>query len=196
MNHRIFLFLIATVSMLLMSNLCQAQTKVGIKGGFNASTISFDNLPDRSERYGYHLGLLLDVPLILGFLSVQPEISFSTKGVNYEYLGDKRSIKMNSMDLFLPASFKLDLISIEVGPFVSYLVEKPAFTTSSNKTIIVNGFNQFDAGLSAGLSVNLNRFFISLRYNQGLTNVSNDEIIAAIGKGRNAVGQVSIGLWL
>ncbi len=181
--------------LLLASSFCHAQIKIGIRGGFNASNISFNNLPERSEKYGYHLGLLLDITAIPAFLSIQPEISFSTKGTDYSTLGESRSIKMNSVDLLIPVSFQLNAISLNVGPFASFLIEKPIYTDYANNDIILNGFKKIDAGLSAGISYNLSKIFFSLRYNQGFINVSNDDVIAVIGKGKNAVGQVSIGYW-
>ena len=195
MNRNIKFYMLAPMMIFMISNLCQAQIKVGIRGGFNASNITFANLPDRSEKYGYHLGLMMDITAIPSFLSVQPEISFSTKGADYSYLGESRSITMNSMDLLLPVAFKLSSISLQVGPFVSFLIEKPVYTAYSNNAIILNGFKKFDTGLSAGLSYNFSKLFLAFRYNQGLINVSNDEIISAIGKGKNAVGQVSLGYW-
>ncbi len=189
------LFVLVPMWIIATSNLCYAQTKVGIRGGLNASNISFATLPDRSETYGYHLGLLLDIPALPGFLSIQPEVSFSTKGAAYSYLGVRRSITMNSVDLLVPVAFKLNSISLQVGPFVSFLIEKPVFTSYSNNAVILNGFNKVDSGLSAGISYNFSRLFFGLRYNQGLINVSNDEIISVIGEGKNAVGQVSIGYW-
>lgn len=188
-------FFIFPLLVLMISNLCQGQIKVGIRGGFNASTISFNDLPERAEKYGYHLGLVLDITAIPEFLSVQPEISFSTKGVAYTNLNEKQYIKMNSVDFLLPVAFKLNSVSLQVGPFVSYLIKDAEYIGFTNNGIILDGFKKLDTGLTAGLSYNVGKLFFGLRYNQGFINVSNDEIIAAIGKGKNAVGQVSLGFW-
>ena len=180
---------------LMTSTLSYAQIKIGARVGFNASNISFASLPDRSETYGYHIGLLLDIAALPGFLSIQPEVSFSTKGAAYSSLGVRRSITMNSVDLLVPVAFKLNSISLQVGPFASFLIDNPVYTSYANNAVILNGFNKFDSGLTAGISYNIGKLFLGLRYNQGLVNVSKDEIISAIGKGKNAVGQVSIGYW-
>ena len=178
---------------IITTNLCQAQIKMGVRGGLNASNISFKNLPERSEKFGYHIGLFADVPIVPSFFSLQPEVSFSTKGTEFEYLGDKKSLSMNSVDLFLPIAFKLSTVDLSVGPFVSYLINKPVFTQYSDNSIVMNGFKKMDAGLTAGLAFNFSKMLLGFRYNQGLMDVTNDNLRAVIGSGKNAVAQVSLG---
>jgi hypothetical protein len=172
-------------------NLSIGQVEVGIRGGLNATNISFNNLPQRSEQYGYHIGMFLDIGT--GFLAIQPEVSFSTKGTDFKYLDDKKSIKMNTIDLLLPVAFKLSVVDLTVGPFVSFLINKPVFTQYTDNSVILNGFKKVDAGLTAGLRFNFNKVFLGIRYNQGLMEVGNDNLITALGSGKNAVGQVSLG---
>ena len=59
--------------------------------------------------------------------------------------------------------------------------------------LAVDAFNTFDAGLTAGLSFNFNKVLLGIRYNQGFLNVSKDNAETLLGKGKNAVGQVSLG---
>jgi Outer membrane protein beta-barrel domain len=172
-------------------NLCTAQVSVGVRAGLNATNISFKNLPERSEQYGYHAGIFLDIGA--AFIAVQPEISFSTKGTDFKYLGQKKSIKMNTVDLLIPIAFKLSVIDLTVGPFVSFLINKPIYTQYTDNSVIVNGFKKVDAGLTAGLRFNIDKVFLGVRYNQGLMEVGNSNLITALGSGKNAVGQVSVG---
>lgn len=186
------------ISVLLMTviaimPICQSQAQIGVRGGLNATNISFKNLPDRSNQYGYHIGLFTDINLVPNFMELQPELSFSTKGTDYEYLGQKRSVKMNSVDLLLPVAFKLSVVDLTVGPFVSYLVNNPEVRQNIDNSIIIDGFKKVNAGLTAGLRYNINKAFLGVRYNQGLTEVGNDNIISAFGSGKSAVGQVSVG---
>lgn len=172
-------------------NLSLGQVEVGIRAGLNATNISFKNLPERSEQYGYHAGVFLDIGV--GFLALQPELSFSTKGTDYKYLGEKKSLKMNTVDLLLPIAFKLSVIDLTVGPFVSFLINNPVYTQYTDNAVIVNGFKKVDAGLTAGLRFNISKVFLGVRYNQGLMEVGNENLITALGSGKNAVGQVSVG---
>ena len=181
------------MTIIITANLCQAQIKVGVRGGLNASNISFDNLPERSEKYGYHIGMFLDVPVVPAFFSIQPEVSFSTKGTEYKYLNDRKSLTMNSVDLFLPVAFKLSTVDLSVGPFMSFLINKPVYTQYTDNSVVINGFKKVDAGLTAGLAFNISKFLLGVRYNQGLIDVSEDNLKNYLGSGRNAVGQVSLG---
>ncbi|SHM42099.1 porin family protein [Chitinophaga sp. CF418] len=68
-----------------------SQVRLGVKGGWNLSTISVDNNgsvdKDRSLS-GYHIGLIADVPLVPRILSFQPGVFYTTKGAKLES-GDK-----------------------------------------------------------------------------------------------------------
>ena len=192
MKNKISITMTLVVFTCFAATICSsAQIKLGLRGGLNASNVSFKNLPDRSNQYGYHIGMFMDIGL--GPLGVQPELSFSTKGTDYKYLGEKKSLKMNTVDLLLPLAFKLSVVDLTVGPYVSYLLNKPVFTKSSDNSIIINGFKKVDAGLTAGVRFNMAKIFLGIRYNQGLMEVGNDKLITALGSGKNAVGQVSIG---
>ena len=188
-----FTALMVLAIMILTPSVSQAQTKFGIRGGLNASNISFDNLPNRGERYGFHLGVFTEVPLVADFMSLQPELSYSVKGTNYKPASVNQKLNMNYVDLLLPVAFKLSSIDIQVGPFASYLISTPDYTYYKDNTISVDAFKKFDAGLTAGLSYNFSKMMIGLRYNQGFMNVTNDNAKVLLGNGKNAVGQVSLG---
>lgn len=170
-----------------------AQSTFGIRGGLNASNISFDKLSERGERIGYHVGVFADVPVVPNFFSLQPELSYSVKGTAYDVLNERQSLNMDYIDFHLPVAFKLSTIDLQVGPFASYLISKPDFTVFDENRVVVDAFNAFDAGLTAGLSFNFNKVLLGIRYNQGFINVSKDNAEALLGKGKNAVGQVSLG---
>ena len=188
-----FAALMVLAMMILTPSVSQAQTKFGIRGGLNASNISFDNLANRSERYGFHLGIFTEVPLVADFMSIQPELSYSVKGTSYKPASVNQKLNMNYVDLLLPVAFKLSSIDVQVGPFASYLISTPDYTYYKDNTIVVDAFKKFDAGLTAGLSYNFSRMMIGLRYNQGFMDVTKDKAKVLLGSGKNAVGQVSLG---
>ena len=188
-----FAALMVLAMMILTPSVSQAQTKFGIRGGLNASNISFDNLANRSERYGFHLGIFTEVPLVADFMSIQPELSYSVKGTSYKPASVNQKLNMNYVDLLLPVAFKLSSIDVQVGPFASYLISTPDYTYYKDNTIVVDAFKKFDAGLTAGLSYNFSRMMIGLRYNQGFMDVTKDKARVLLGSGKNAVGQVSLG---
>ncbi len=178
---------------MLSSSVSQAQTRFGIRGGLNATNISFENLPNKSERFGYHLGVFADVPVVSDFMSVQPELSFSTQGTAFEYLDQRQTLNMNYVDFLLPVAFHLGSIDIQVGPFASYLVSTPDYTVYNDNSVLVDAFQKIDAGLTAGLSYNLNKLMFGIRFNKGFVDISKDNSRLFLGSGKNAVGQVSLG---
>lgn len=181
------------VLMIGMNVVSMAQSRFGIRGGLNASNVSFDNLPNRGERFGYHLGVFADVPVVSDFMSMQPELSYSVKGAAFEYLNERRKLSLNYVDFILPVAFHLSSIDIQVGPFVSLLTSTPDYTVFDENRIVIDAFKKYDAGLTAGLSYNFNNFLFGIRYNQGFVDVTKDSSRPLLGSGKNAVGQASIG---
>jgi hypothetical protein len=184
---------ILILAMFLISFRTKAQLKFGVRAGLNASNVSFPNLPNKSEKIGFHVGLFTDIPVVEDFMSVQPELSYSTKGTDFKVLSEKQSINMNYVDFFLPVSFKMSDFNITVGPFASYLISTPDYTYYNNNSVLVDAFKKFDAGLTAGLGYNFNKMMIGVRYNQGFIDVTQDNSRALLGSGKNAVGQLSLG---
>ncbi len=186
-------FLLVLLLIVMTPSVSQAQSRVGIRAGLNATNISYDNLPNRSERFGYHAGIFADVPVIADFMSVQPELSYSVKGTGFKPATERLTLNMNYVDFLLPVAFKLGSFDLQVGPFASYLISTPDYTGYNDGKIVVDAFNKFDAGLTGGLSYNINKIMIGIRYNQGFIDVTKDISRPLLGSGKNAVGQVSVG---
>ena len=187
------LYLLVFMSMFMIHNVSQAQSTFGIRGGLNVSNLSVENLPNKAERFGYHIGVFANVPVIVGFMSLQPELSFSVKGAAFKPLTERRKLNMNYVDFLLPVAFHLSSIDIQVGPFASYLTSTPDYTTYNDNQVIVDAFKKIDVGLTAGLSFNFGKMFLGIRYNQGMVNVVKDNAKLFLGNGKNSVGQVSLG---
>lgn len=181
------------VSLFLAPSVSDAQTQFGIRAGLNASTISFKNLPNKAEKFGYHVGVFADVPISPGFVSIQPEIGYSTKGTTFKPGNDRKTLNLNYVDLFIPVAFKLSMFDLQVGPFASYMTSKPDYTYYSDNKVYLNGFKKYDVGLTGGLTMNINKLMIGLRYNQGFVDITQDNARVVLGSGKNAVGQVSVG---
>lgn len=192
-KYKNIVFPVALLMLMLTGYTIGAQSKFGIRAGLNVSNISFDNLPNKSERFGFHVGVFADLPVVPDFISVQPELSYSVKGTAFKPLNQRQTLNMNYVDLLVPVAFKLGSIDIQVGPFVSYLISTPDYTVFDENRIIADAFTKLDAGLTAGLSYNFNRMLIGIRYNQGFLDVTKDNSRLLLGGGKNAVGQVSLG---
>lgn len=185
--------LAALVLMIMPANNIQAQSKFGIRGGLNVTNISFDKLPDRGERFGFHAGIFADIPVLLDFIYLQPELSYSVKGAAFKFLGDRKTLNMKYIDFLLPVAFRLGDIDLQVGPFVSYLISNPDYKVFDDTEVVVDAFKKTDVGLTAGLSYNFAPLTVGIRYNQGLVDITNDKGRPFLGEGKSAVGQVSLG---
>ena len=181
------------VCLFLTPSVSNAQIKFGVRAGLNATNISVEKLPSKGERYGFHVGVFADVPIQTDFVSIQPELSFSTKGAAFKPLTGRQTLNMNYVDLLLPVAFKLSMFDLQVGPFASYLASTPDYTVYNDNKVVVDGFKKYDIGLTAGLAVNLNKILIGLRYNQGFVDITTDNARPFLGTGKNAVAQLSLG---
>ncbi len=181
------------VAMVLSPLFSQAQNRYGIRAGLNVSNISFEELPDRSERFGYHIGVFADFPVVHDFMSIQPELSYSVKGAAFKTLNERRRLNFNYVDVFLPVGFKLGSIDVQVGPFASFLTSSPDYAVYNDNRVIVDAFKQYDVGLTVGLSYYFSNLMIGIRYDQGFVDVTKDSSRVLLGSGKNTVGQVSLG---
>ncbi len=180
-------------SMLTIPSMTQAQNRFGIRGGLNVSNLSVENLPNKSERFGYHIGVFADLPVVSDFMSLQPELNYSVKGAAFKPLNERRTLNMNYLDFLLPVAFHLGPIDIQVGPFASYLISTPDYAVYNDNIVVVDAFKKYDVGLTAGLSYNFGKLLFGIRYNQGMIDVVKDDASFFLGSGKNAVGQVSLG---
>jgi hypothetical protein len=185
--------MLITLVLFLAPSVSEAQIRFGVRAGLNATNISFSTLPSKSERFGYHAGIFAEVPVVTDFMSVQPEVSYSTKGTKFKPGTISQNLNLNYVDLFLPVAFKLSMFDLQVGPFASYMISKPDYTNYNDNKITVDAFKKVDVGLTAGLTANFDKIMIGVRYNQGFVDVTKDNAQAILGSGKNAVGQVSVG---
>ncbi|GAB3273286.1 porin family protein [Larkinella harenae] len=180
----------------------QTTPRTGIKGGLNASTLYLDNVDDRNERIGFHVGVFTQIP-VTGFFAIQPELQYTTKGVSarYNLLGSRgrNSFNLNYVELPVLATFKLgNAVDLQAGPYASYLINSRVKTEgdlgSDYRDFNRDNFNKFDYGIAGGLNIYFGTAMLGLRYGQGLQPVANDGAARLLmGRAKNAVAQVSLG---
>lgn len=200
---------VATGTCLLSSSsaLAQASTRMGIKGGLNASSLFYDSqgVSNKSERIGFHAGVFTQVSLG-EFFAIQPELLYMTKGAsaNYNILGfnGKNTFKLNYAELPVLATFKLGhAVELQAGPYVAYLLNSNInsngdFGTGSNAINRAN-FNKIDYGLAGGLNIYFGKAFVGFRYEQGLQRIAEGGAARTLlGNAKNSVGLLSVGFSL
>lgn len=183
------------------------RVRAGIKGGFNASTLYYDNANanDRRERYGFHAGVFAQIPAG-DYFAIQPELLYTTKGAsaNYNVIGltGRNTFRMNYAELPVLATFKLgNTAEIQAGPYAAYLLNSDISSNGDlgNGTAQLNrdAFNKMDYGIAGGLNLYFGKAFLGIRYGQGLQRIANSDISRTIlGNAKNGVGMISVGVSL
>ena len=174
---------------------------LGIKGGLNFSSFSGSDADDLDfeGRTGYHLGLLVEIPLGAGF-GLQPEVLYSTLGAKTNQL---------VLDEAIDANFRVDYISVPVilkyylaGGFNLQAGPQFSWNTKSdiegdfNRNDVEEDFNaitdetkSFDVGGAVGLGYDLPfGLFAEARYIFGLSKIYETSDI------KNRLIQVSVGI--
>lgn len=182
----------------------QGITRVGIKGGLNASSLFYDSqgVSDKNERIGFHVGVFTQAP-IGEFFAIQPELLYMTKGASatYNVLGfsGKNTFKLNYAELPVLATFKLgQSVELQAGPYVSYLLNSNINSNgdfgTGTSAINRDNFNKIDYGIAGGLNIYFGKAFIGARYEQGLQQIANSGAAKTVlGNAKNGVGLLSIG---
>ncbi|GAB3998565.1 porin family protein [Spirosoma daeguense] len=185
----------------------QGKTRVGLKGGLNASSLFYDSqgATDKNERIGFHVGAFAQAP-IGEFFAIQPELLYMTKGSSATYntfgFNGRNTFKLNYAELPVLATFKLgQAVELQAGPYAAYLLNSGInsngdFGTGSS-AINRDNFNKFDYGIAGGLNIYFGKGFIGARYEQGLQQIANSGAAKTLlGNAKNGVGLLSVGFSL
>ena len=86
-------FLLSALMLFIISDLF-AQTKFGIKGGVNFSSLSTEGDNDLDSKTGIYMGATVAFP-VTDNIRVQPELLFSTKGYSGNELGGELETSFN-----------------------------------------------------------------------------------------------------
>ncbi|MBG6111598.1 hypothetical protein H4V97_000627 [Flavobacterium sp. CG_23.5] len=159
-------------------------TKFGVKGGVNFSNLYTDNADDENVLTGFNIGLYAKVP-VTNSISIQPEVYYTGKGAEVVYnnalANGTAKFKLNYIEVpvMLVANVTKNF-NVQVGPYAGYLISGKTTNESNNGTfnfennINKDDFNKIDAGVAAGLGIDLETVSFGVRYNYGLTKVGKE----------------------
>ena len=157
-------------------------TKFGVKGGVNFSNLYTDNADDENVLTGFNIGLYAKVP-VTNSISVQPEIYYTGKGAevvyNNAFASGTAKFKLNYIEVpvMLVANVTKNF-NVQVGPYAGYLISgkttNESGTYNFQDNINTDDFNKIDAGVAAGLGIDLETVSFGVRYNYGLTKVGKE----------------------
>lgn len=182
---------ILSVAVLLISNLvAMAQLpsfSFGIKGGVNYSTLKTKNdLTDQNSISGYQAGIFSRI----GGAGIyfQPELYLGSKGNEFVKIEDNAGaeitangkVKFTTLDLPLLLGTKIGTNKINLrfmaGPLVSFIIdENTTFAKAYQDVSDFGNYKKQTLGLQAGTGVDLGNLTLDLRYEAGLSNISESE---------------------
>lgn len=159
----------------------------GIKGGVNYSNLKTKNdLTDQNSIMGYQIGVFSRVGAVGMYF--QPELYLGSKGNEFISLKDaggstveaKGKVKFTTLDLPLLLGTKIGPSKLNIrfmaGPVISFIVDENTTFDSAYQGIRDFGnYKKQTLGLQAGTGVDLGNLSVDLRYEAGLSNVSQSE---------------------
>jgi hypothetical protein len=192
--------LVLVMVLFVSAGIVSAQTKYGVKIGYNAANVSAND-PDIKEDgktlSGIGFGAFVDFSLGKNF-SLQPQLNYNRKGVALEHNGHKDKIQFNVIDIPVNALYRTNNgFFIGGGPNFGYNLsgglrvhddptENVDFTFGKG----ADDIKRLDLGLNLLTGYEFkNGLFLSANYLAGLTNLSND----ASEKWRNNLFNFSLG---
>lgn len=169
--------IIILLSVLIVAIHVDAQVKLGFKAGLNLGDMAFTkntSLNDvATNRTGWHLGLAAKINLPL-HLTLQPELLFSTKGVNNVSVEDPSGTPTNVTEDFvfnyleIPVNLQWGISLgkirpfVMVSPYLSYLIDSRAK---------IDELNSWDGGIGLGAGIDIWKAQITFKYVWGIGNV-------------------------
>ena len=162
----------------LVSIVSYSQISWNAKVGMNMSNFTGDS--DTDMRVGFNVGVGMEYQFT-DMWSIQPSLMFTQKGAKQD------EVKMNPMYLEIPvlaaARFAIadnQNIVVKAGPYFAFGIagkEKYEAGGESEKIDIFGdgddqaGMKRFDAGIGVGVAYEINKFFIDLTGEFGLTKI-------------------------
>lgn len=166
-------------SMVLLAGTANAQhINIGVKGGINSYDIHTDNSSSFDSRTGLHIGLIGHIHINDQF-GFQPELVYSMQGAKT----NNSDINLDYINVPLIVQYMFDNgFRIQAGPQLGLLLNA---NTGNNSSDISDDFKAFDVGLSfgAGYIHPPSGFGIDLRYNLGLSDITENSSVKATNGG-------------
>lgn len=162
-----------------------AQVKFGAKAALNVATLTGDT-EGASSLIGFQIGGFAEIKVSEKF-AIQPELMYSAQGSSYDEGGDD---KFDYLNIPVMAKFYVaDAFSLEAGPQIGFLL-----SAKSDGTDVKDFITSTDFGLNLGAGYDFTEnLSAGLRYNFGLSNVSDIDFEGEDFTVNNAVLSVSLG---
>lgn len=186
--------LLSAVAVMAFMSVSAQETRFGVKAGANLTTFTGD-VEDLDSKVGFHVGGFAEIKLTDKF-AVQPEILFSTQGAKYKEPGYEEKTNLSYLNIPVMAKYYVaEKFSLEAGPQIGFLLSAKAKFDGDGESgdeDIKDGLKSIDFGVNFGAGYDFTEnVSVGLRYNLGLSNISDAEV--GDGKIKNSVFSLSVG---
>ena len=162
------------------------ETRFGVKGGLNVSTLTGEYEDDTKSLIGFHVGGFAEIKIIER-LAIQPELLYSAQGAKFEgFGGDKYDAKLDYLNIPVLAKFYITKqFYVEAGPQIGFLLSAKIEGEDAK-----DFYKSTDFGFNLGTGYNFTEnFSAGARYTIGLSGVydtDNDDVEDYIDSSKNS----------
>lgn len=185
------LLLAIVVCMFMGSAYGQTEITVGPKLGWNITNIS--NISASKNKMSIHLGGFAEFKFN-EYFALQPELLYSRQGYRLKSDDGKTKVRVNYLNIpVLAKLYVLDGLSVDLGPQLGFALNAKSKNKHGGTTVKhkITNINTCDVSFAVGASYVYEEFMVSARYNIGLTNVWDKDVVGENNK--NHVFQLSVG---
>lgn len=149
-----------------------SQVNFGLKAGMNISTLRGDGVGKAKSLIGANVGAFVNIPVSTMF-SFQPEVLYSMEGAKEDVLNTKIMLNYVNIPLMLKYTDASGFFG-ELGPQIGFLTSAKS-KINGNTADIKDLFKSTNFSLGVGAGFNFTSSVgVGLRYNLGLSNISED----------------------
>jgi len=156
----------------------QEDSKWTVKAGVGLSSMVGSDV-DCKNVFSYKVGVSYDLGISENFYVI-PGVEFATKGWKQESIDG--NISMSYLQIPIFAAYKFNIsdnmkLAIKAGPYLSYGLFGSDIEWYGGGTTNVfddDGCERFDAGVVAGVSLDIDQFTVGAEYSRGLTKLISD----------------------
>ena len=149
-----------------------AQVNFGLKAGMNISTLRGDGVEKANSLIGANVGAFVNIPVSTMF-SFQPEVLYSMEGAKEDVFDTKIMLNYVNIPLMLKYTDASGFFG-ELGPQIGFLTSAKS-KINGNTADIKDLFKSTNFSLGIGAGFNFTSSVgVGLRYNLGLSNISED----------------------
>lgn len=173
------ILVVVTLALMTLTLSAQEDSKITVKAGVGLSSVVGSDA-DTKTTFAYKVGASYDFGLSENF-SIIPGIELATKGFKSDAVDGNISMSYLQVPIFAAYKFSISdnmKLAIKAGPYVGYgLYGSDIEWYGGGETNVFDsdgGYDRFDVGAIAGISLDFDNFMIGVEYSRGLKKLDSD----------------------